>query len=103
MKEPWLKVNAVIINGFIISDTIPEGTELLCGNCGESMGRLIRPLEFPFNPRRLADTMYKPKLRLFSYGIQHKTCESVIIRQQERGIVFHTKKTYEELKLPVLN
>ena len=103
MKEHWVKVDAIIIDGEIEKDTIPSGTRLLCGNCGEPIGTTIKPLKFPFHTGTLVDAIYKPQLRLISYGVQHKICESVITRQEKRGVVFHTKKSYEELQLATLN
>lgn len=103
MKETWIKVDAIIINGELDGDTIKSGTELLCGCCGEPIGNVIRPLKFPFHTGTLVDSIYKPQLRLLSYGVQHKNCESVIANKPGRGIVFHTRRSYEELLLPALN
>jgi len=88
-------MNVIVIDGKLPdNETIKGGTELFCGNCGKSMGKVKSDLKFPFDTATLAETLDNSTFRVIAYGIIHKTCGNAIKTDQE-SLKFITRDTFD--------
>lgn len=78
---------------------IKKGSEIYCGYCGHSMGKLSESLDFPFNGNRFISLLKGDKYKVDENNLlKHKACGNTI-GLTEKKLMFKTLDQHRGYKL----